>query len=624
MKNYLKPISMTFMATLLVASSAHAGILDGFKKLIPLKPIGGNGGGQVQPQQPAELSIAQKNQLFLNSGMNGVQSLQNTSPELSQAVISALSAGSMDISGVRIDTQKLREIYGARKNLVAWTNNKGFSQMGWTLQEVLSSMSVWHGLQPEKYLSPAVLDRVDAMASSTAPSKKDLVEIEILLTQVYWNFIKDMSTGQINPADPSQNLQDFEFKKMAAPAANIVAMSTLSANSLYEGIDLMSPPYNGYKYLQNSLANIEDAQKNNAFGDILSQDVIKPGDRHPNVIALRQRLVAFGYLGIEERNNNDITYDGKMVQAMMRFQKQHNLGMDGVIGKGSYGILARPISAFKNQIKANMEKWRFYPRGSGKFIMVDMGRQELDVIDNGNRVMTKRVVVGGDLTGTPTMADRVVRIKFAPDWTSPNSIVVKETIPQFGSRPSAYFESHPNVQVMAGGRALTMAEIDAIDWKKYTVQSPPPYQFVEKNGESSSLGLIKFELTNGHSIYLHDTGNRNVFNRDERFLSHGCVRVENPFDLAAYLNPRMDQATGLQPGEINMLMSNSPEDLRQFTLDHTLQPDSKPFYAPVDQIPVYIFGTTTVIYIDTNVSIAFGRDVYKQDERIINALKLGQ
>lgn len=623
MKNYLKPISMTFMATVLCVSSAQAGLGDIFN---PIKRIT----DKIRPgSNTPRNSIPQENPLD-RSPVQAAKTLtqgpiQRHSPELSQAILKLLSAGSLNLDGKSIDVASLRSIYGARGNVSVWTMSNGFTPLGWKIQEILPAQASWHGLTIGKYLDESLVQRIETIAMGEA-STQSLAEIEILITQSYWSFLKDTSTGQINPKDPSQNLADFELKKPAAPDFRVVAASMYSQENLENGIELMAPPFNGYKLLQNSLANLNDSENSRAWEDFRNFEAIKPGRENENIVKIRGRLAAFGYLGSEEHNNQSWVYDAKLLQAVVKFQEQHNLGADGIIGNGTYAILNKPFSSFKNQIIANMEKWRFYPRGKDRFIMVDMGRQELDVMDNGVNVFSRRTIVGGEMTGTPTMADRVTSIKLAPDWTSPDSIVVKENIPEMGNDPAAYLASK-KIEVIpkSGGAALSDSQINAVNWRQYTMENRPPYLFRTKMGEFSALGLVKFNLTNGHSIYLHDTGTRAAFNNKNRYMSHGCIRVDQPFDLVAYLRPKFEDRydISINPKGPNIPDWNispvTPADWQNYAKNITLLPNGYSETLRVESTPVYIFGTTTVSYLDN--TIAFGKDVYKQDERIISALK---
>lgn len=646
MKNYLKPISLTFMATVLFVSSANAGPLDFLnpKKIVnkignTLNPESKTRTQQPQSPRPAEGQVQEPTKDYGSS--------VPASAQLNQAVLAELGLNQTQIGQTAIDQNSVRTLYALKGNRALWTNHAGFSALGNALYDTLTHIAKFHGLEPKHYATDDVESLVasisDIMLSNDLNS---LAKLDVLLTQGYIQFTKDLSSGRINPRDPTQNLKDIEMKKYPAPTleklAEIISDKPerrLTPTTFLNDVSRLAPFLVGYSALVESLAKINDGMEKGTWYGLDPSKNLKLNDSHPNVVGLRQRLVDFGYLPLQERSNLSQKYDGTMYNAIVKFQEYNFLGIDGVIGGEVYKIMMRTQQSFKNQIRANLEKWRFHPREfPQRYMMVDMGRQQLDVLDNGRLVLRMNTVVGKDVNGTPTMTDKVTSVLLAPYWHSPKSIMVKETIPNFGSDPAGYLAQR-DVEVLGSNwQPLSPEEINNINWQQYTMENPPPYTFREKNGENNSLGLVKFNLNNGHSIYLHDTNNKGAFKKRVRYLSHGCIRLERPFDLVAYLlngttDPyqlvtdstywkneaaniafnmakQRDLEAKLAGGFINSVEVAELQSLKAMKL--------KPEEIPVANIPVYIFGSTTVNYVDG--AIGFGEDAYKQDERIIQVL----
>lgn len=182
------------------------------------------------------------------------------------------------------------------------------------------------------------------------------------------------------------------------------------------------------------------------------------------------------------------------------------------------------------QVYETMNTYRWINRyASGKYIVVNVPSATLRVVnDQGVTLLNSRVVVGKSATKTPSFAALVPGIILYPYWNVPRSITVKELLPKIRRNPASVLNAM-NLQIIDGkGRAVDPA---SIDWTTKTF----PYRLRQSTGCDNALGLLKFEVTSPYAIYLHDTNNRSVFAREERFLSHGCIRVEKPVELANIL-----------------------------------------------------------------------------------------
>lgn len=224
------------------------------------------------------------------------------------------------------------------------------------------------------------------------------------------------------------------------------------------------------------------------------------------------------------------TDDEALAGAIRRFQGRHGLDMDGRVGPATLAQLNVPPKARAAQIAANLEYWRLLPASwPARYVVVNTAAAHLDVMSNGKSSFATRVIVGDPNHPTPITAASITGVTFNPPWTVPYSIATKEILPRLRRDPT-YLERH-NIEIVDRpedpyGRQL--------DWARYS-RAHFPFQLRQVPGPGNALGLVKFEMPNEFNVYLHDTNNRSLFAKNERALSHGCVRVQCARELAEHL-----------------------------------------------------------------------------------------
>ncbi len=182
------------------------------------------------------------------------------------------------------------------------------------------------------------------------------------------------------------------------------------------------------------------------------------------------------------------------------------------------------------QIIQNMERWRWLPQDLGRrYILVDVPAYTLDVVEWDQPVMTMRVVVGKPSWPTPVLSAIMSYVVLSPDWRVPTNIAAQELVPILRANPG-YLAQH-NMRLLDGTRPVDPRNVD---WDKMSTKNFP-YRLRQDPGPNNPLGTIKFMFPNRFQVYLHDTPSRTLFAKPERALSHGCIRVEKPTDLAEYL-----------------------------------------------------------------------------------------
>jgi L,D-transpeptidase YcbB len=246
----------------------------------------------------------------------------------------------------------------------------------------------------------------------------------------------------------------------------------------------------------------------------------------------------------------------------------------------------------RSMIVANMERWRWLPRELGeRHIFVNIPAFELKVVQSGSIEHRTRVVVGKPITPTPVFSDAMEHVIVNPYWHVPPSISRKEYLPKLQQDP--HYLARQGIEIIGPrGKAVDPA---SINWS----EGLRGYGFRQPPGERNALGHIKFMFPNDHAVYLHDTPSRSLFARDVRAFSHGCVRVENPFQLAEVL---LQAQTGWSEQRIRSMVGRGE---RMVVLE--------------DKIPVHI--TYFTLSFNESGELIQKRDIYNYDQKMVSLLR---
>jgi len=271
-----------------------------------------------------------------------------------------------------------------------------------------------------------------------------------------------------------------------------------------------NPPQKPYQALREKLVELRREAKTVASAPIPGGPSLRVGMSDPRVPLIRAR---FG-LDADSDDDTDLVYDTKVAAAVADFQRANGIRPSGILTARTVASLAgeQPLR-LDNEIIANMERWRWMPRDMGDSrIEVNIPDYEVTVVQDGDVVSRNRVIVGKPDTPTPVFSNTMKFLIVNPYWNVPTSILRKEMLPRVNGDP--YDLSRMGFQVFTRHGQLV-------------VRQPP--------GERNALGRIKFMFPNHYDVYLHDTPSRGLFTAARRAFSHGCVRVDQPFDFAESL-----------------------------------------------------------------------------------------
>jgi murein L,D-transpeptidase YcbB/YkuD len=330
---------------------------------------------------------------------------------------------------------------------------------------------------------------------------------------------------------------------------------------------------------------------------------LAPGDPYPGAEALAQRMQLTGDLpqGAAADARPGI-YEGALVDGVKHFQIRHGLGSDGRLGKDTVSQLNTPFSVRVQQLDDALERWRWLPADFSPLpVAVNIPEFVLRVFTPDHRIaMRMNVVVGKAVRNeTPVFAENMKYIIFRPYWNVPLSITRAEIIPSI-QKDSGYLSKKGFEVTDQSGNIVTSGAVSAdvlaqLRSGKLLVRQKP--------GPANSLGLIKFIFPNEHNVYLHSTPAQSLFSQSRRDFSHGCIRLEKPAELAAWLLRDQPKWT---LDAVNAAMQSGPDN-QQVNL--------------TPAIPVVIIYLTALV--EENGEVYFFNDIYGHDQRLNAVLAKG-
>ena len=375
--------------------------------------------------------------------------------------------------------------------------------------------SVLHGLPKSKY------DFVSKNNNMTA------YEFELSAMTSFIELISDLNSGILSPNEIDSSISVYPQKTNQHQVFDKLKMLSKSVITLEEFIFSYAPKDLEYGKLLNELARLRNVTKKDAWGPPVPEDKFLGYNlNHPNVGDLRSRLFKMGYLTFDSGSN---LYDGEIKSAIQLFQADHGLNDDGVAG--NYTLQAINISSKTRliQVLVNLERIRWNDsKKHSKYIVVNQPNFQAYLIENDTIVWQSRVVIGLPEHETQEFSDVMTHLIINPVWHVPRSISTTEYLPIIKENPEFLEDNDMSLIVRGTDRKIDPSLIDMSQFE------PDNFPFVIKQNPSNinALGVVKFMFPNEFNIYMHDTPMKELFFKDERTFSHGCVRVQDPFQFA--------------------------------------------------------------------------------------------
>jgi len=418
-------------------------------------------------------------------------------------------------------------------------------------------------------------------------------ELELLLTDAFFSYGFHLSEGVV---EPNQTNVDWHIEK---PNKNLLEIlrASLHNEKLEELVDILQPHHSGYLRLKSALLKYQNIKKSGGWQKIPVGPKLRKGDTEKRIAALRSRLLISGDLA-NSKSGDEEYFDEALESGVKKFQARNGLKTDGVVGSNTLSALNISVENRIGQIKLNMERWRWLPQDLGKrYILVNTANFELDIIENGQTVTSTRAIVGKKKRPTPALSRKITYMELNPYWNIPHKIAINDVLPCI-KKDSNYLKDK-NIRIFENWEDdAKEVNPESIDWNTVTKKNFG-YKLRQDPANSNALGRVKFIFPNEFSIYLHDTPARTLFNKTKRTFSSGCIRIEKPMELAAYL-----------------LTDNSKWTYEKLTA----AVDSKKTRTILLSDPMNIHILYWTAWVDKNGIVNFRDDIYGRDRQLNIAL----
>jgi murein L,D-transpeptidase YcbB/YkuD len=481
--------------------------------------------------------------------------------------------------------RRLYRIYGASP---LWLTSRGLHpKRTRTLTNAILNAEK-DGMRMDVYPIAELANALAAVKQGGKPTADQLAHADVLLTSAYSALGEDLLTGQIDPRSVSQSW----YIDPEEDNVDSALVRTLRFDDLDKGIATMRPPTDDYAGLMKALDVFREVVSRGGWGRIPDGKALKIGDtdRPARLTALRNRLTAEGFppanavadTVARSQSRSSVNrsaaavFDRGLGAALAEFQMHHGIVVDSALGKETLDALNVGADYRLAQVAANLERLRWLPRLLGnRYIFVNVPAFRLEAYDGGSEALDMKVIVGAEYEDrrTPVFSDMMEYVIFRPYWNVPPKIAANEIFPKMSS-----------------------AYMAANDYETYSQNGETRVR--QRPGDKNALGLVKFMFPNDFNIYLHDTPNDELFEKDVRAFSHGCIRLEKPAALAQFV-------LGWDASKVEEQMHNGPDD-------HKVNLPRK--------IPVYIAYSTAYL---RDGKLYFGNDLYNRDDRLAQEVLKG-
>lgn len=491
----------------------------------------------------------------------------------------------------------LPSFYVRRLYRPAWSDNHGPTRL---VDDMVSALyrADLEGLRPKDYHLTAIETllaavRADARSGSVIVPDR-WAELDLLLTDAFLVYGSHLLPGRVDP----ETLKPIWVANRRTADLAVKLEGALASGDISGTLMTLAPPQRGFRQLREALVYHRAVASRGGWPAIPDGPTLKLGDYGATVAALRERLLISRDLETMELDDAAL-FDDALEKALKRFQKRHGLTATGAMDPLTRAELNVSAERRVEQLELNLERWRWLPQDLGhRHIIVNIASFELEVMEEDTVALAMRVVVGRPYHSTPVFSDTMRYLVLNPYWQVPRSIAVKELLPRLKRDPSYLGRQKMKIFRDIG---LETQEVDplTVDWSTIT---PTDFSFRlrQDSGPINALGRIKFMFLNKFNVYLHDTPSRPLFEETQRDFSHGCIRIQQPIELALYL---LRQDSSWNSGALLAALDKA--------VDRTV--------ALPEPIPIHLLYWTA--WADKDGTIQFRRDIYGQDAPLLKALQ---
>lgn len=474
--------------------------------------------------------------------------------------------------------EDVHDFYARRGMRPAWTHGRGLNGRGREVLVVLESATTM-GLDPARYDVDEArrLRRALAGAADEQENAALLAALDVHLTTGLRRYLGDLRGGALEPAE-QRSVQ-----------LALVLDSLADARHPQRHAAALEPSNAQYRNLKSALARYSEIARSGGWSEVAAG----AADSAATAGTLRERLIAEGDPREQELAERSAGFDEDLASALRHFQARHGLEETGTLDSMTLQQLNTPVEERVASLSLNLDRLRTLPRDSaGLRIFVNVPAYEMVVLQDDAPLLSMPVIVGKAEHQTPVLIDTVRYVVTNPYWNVPQSIFAEEILPALQADPS--YLNAKNMEVVSHEEGGGVIDEGSIDWDRVDPDSVP-WMIRQRPGPWNALGRVKFLFPNRQNIYLHDTPESHLFERTVRALSHGCIRLERPLELARLV---LDRRTDLSAGALDELLARPGEK-----------------HVPLNEgIPVAIVYLTSWIGPDGDVQ--FLRDIYGRDAQL--------
>ena len=534
----------------------------------------------------------------------------------------------------------LRNYYKARNYKPLWWDALTGDSASWADLELTFAHSVSHGMDHRYYQLPFVHYHKGAIDSmqSTAKAYRRLAELELILSNHMLRMYEDIANGRSKPRDvygytymlPPNNKKELDFDNF---------LNEKDKNSIIDNLHNGDTTYNKLRNILTFYLKKKLEARSTAI-DFSDYPKIEVGD----TVAILPQVIA--KLKAKKLPNDDILnvqdttiYTAELESLIKKLQEKYSLTPDGIMGYKTYKVINASPTDNIDQVKANMERQRWFTRpNEGTYVYINLPVYEV-AMHWEDSVKTMRVCIGKNLPDnydalvkeytdsgwlyklpknmeTPQIASKITYMVINPTWTIPYSIIRNEMWWRLVRDPA--YLSREGYKVFRG---KTEVNGDTIQWSKVN-RNRIPYQIVQNPGPKNSLGTVKYMFNNPFSIYLHDTPSKSAFNKTQRAVSHGCVRLQDPILFGEYLTQNSKE---YDADDFRIMMGyppRNPERLKDYDPTDSTAAIQKLEETTIVRLekPMPLYLDYRTVYYDREWKLHFCYDIYDQNKLILQAM----
>lgn len=537
--------------------------------------------------------------LAASSTSGSVQQVHEIETDINSAIIQVISAEHHPYINTKTFSQykdTLDELYFLSPQHLIWIDLENPEQEKINSVLQLLSLAKTSGLDPEHYNLTNLQFLLQQLNNQQLLSHSDLAQLDTAISINLLHLLSDLHFGRINPQSLNFN---FDSQKNSLAFISLI-LKAVKKNEISSLINKVEPSGPAYQNLKKVLFEYREKETGQSVSHLKYMASIRLDESSPQIVGIRQQLK---YLGVETVSDNDasILYDQQLFNQIKKFQFHHGLKEDGIIGKNTIKALNISLPQHIQKIELALERFRWLPKiKSDSLVMVNIPAFKLWAYQKNEKeeqqTLTMKVIVGkSKKRKSPVFTANMYYLEFSPYWNIPRSITIEEILPKL-QKDSFYLEQH-NMELVEGFHNNENAAVytdEAIEHLRSGT-----LKLRQRPGRGNALGKVKFIFPNNYNVYLHDTPSRHLFNKSKRDLSHGCIRVEKPKELAQFL---LKSKQGWNQNRIKQAMHlPKPKQVRLKTA-----------------VPVIIYYSTASI---VGGEIVFYNDIYNYDAKLSLALK---